>query len=568
MNESNIQNRGDIKTGYIFLLLGFFFLSYLLPLGAQDLVVPDETRYGEIPREMIASGDWIVPHLNGVRYFEKPALGYWVHAGSLMLFGQNNFGVRFPSAVAVGLSALLIFILVYRACRRGDEDGGFLAALAALVFMSCIEVFAVGNTAVLDNLLSLFLTGSIGAFFFASEADQGSWKERGLLLTAGILCALAFLTKGFLAFAVPVLTLVPYLVWQRRWRDILRMGWLPILTAALVSLPWAALIHMREPDFWHFFFWNEHIRRFFSDGAQHKESAGPFLLAAPALFFPWVLTVPAAIPGVGRRITRRGPAGRLVRLCACWLVLPFLFFSFSSGKLATYLLPCFPPFAVLVSFGLSHVFDRKWPGRLFQWAVAVCAAIFTLALLVFIYVQFLGPAENQIYSQSWKTITAVDSLLFYIILCAWAMKLPGGRRKILTFAMAPLLFFFSAHFLIPDSAVETKSPGPLLERNRTSVEKDAIVIADGYTVRSACWYLQRDDVYILGGAGELEYGFGYEDAPGRLLDIQSAADLIRRNPGRVVLVARIKIHPEWRDQLPEPVFRDASGPRGYEFWKY
>ena len=110
MNKLNIIKAINIKKGYAALLLAFFLLSYILPLGARDLVVPDETRYAEIPREMIAGGDWVVPNLNGLRYFEKPALGYWVHAGSLLLFGENNFAVRLPSALAVGLSALLIAV--------------------------------------------------------------------------------------------------------------------------------------------------------------------------------------------------------------------------------------------------------------------------------------------------------------------------------------------------------------------------------------------------------------------------------------------------------------------------
>ncbi|MFA7462340.1 MAG: phospholipid carrier-dependent glycosyltransferase, partial [Anaerovoracaceae bacterium] len=114
---------------YILLILSFFLLAYILPLGVRDLVVPDETRYGEIPREMIASGEWISPHLNGLRYFEKPVLGYWVHAGSLLMFGENNFAVRLPSALSVGLSALLIYVLVWRTSRRENEDGGFPAIL-------------------------------------------------------------------------------------------------------------------------------------------------------------------------------------------------------------------------------------------------------------------------------------------------------------------------------------------------------------------------------------------------------------------------------------------------------
>ena len=120
MNDLNTHNPA-IHKKFAFLLLIFFLFSYILPLGTRDLFVPDETRYGEIAREMIAGGDWVVPHLNGVRYFEKPVLGYWVHALSILLFGENNFAVRFPSALAVGLSALFIFLAVRRK-RPHDED--------------------------------------------------------------------------------------------------------------------------------------------------------------------------------------------------------------------------------------------------------------------------------------------------------------------------------------------------------------------------------------------------------------------------------------------------------------
>jgi 4-amino-4-deoxy-L-arabinose transferase len=86
-----------------------FLLLYLLPLGARPVVIPDEARYAEIPREMLASRDWVVPRLDGLRYFEKPVLGYWLNALSTALFGQNAFAMRLPSAVSTGLSALCLF---------------------------------------------------------------------------------------------------------------------------------------------------------------------------------------------------------------------------------------------------------------------------------------------------------------------------------------------------------------------------------------------------------------------------------------------------------------------------
>ena len=552
----------------ILLLLSFFLLAYILPLGVCDLVVPDETRYGEIPREMIASGEWISPHLNGLRYFEKPVLGYWVHAGSLLMFGENNFAVRLPSALSVGLSALLIYVLVWRTSRREDEDGGFPAILATLVFLSCFEVFGVGNTAVLDSLFSFFLTATITAFYFATESPPGSGQKKGYLFLAGLSCGLSFLTKGFLGFAVPVLAVAPYLVWQRRYADLLRMSWLPILTAILVSLPWSIAIHLREPDFWRFFFWNEHIRRFMADNAQHKESFWFFFLTAPGMFIPWVFMVPAAVPGIKTRLFEQGAAGRLLKFCLCWLVLPFLFFSFSNGKLLTYILPCFPPFAILIAFGLLHVLKKDTRSRLFQGGIVVNTILFSLILVAFLYVQLFGFNGFRPYSQAWKAVMVVNGLAYFVLFLVWAFRSRTTVSKTLLLGLSPLLLFFVVHFTIPDLTREVKSPGPILEQYAQGIDSKDIVISDENSIRAVGWYLKRNDVYLLGGTGELDYGMKYKDAAGRLLDMQTAVDLIQNNRGRTVLIARVKHIARWRDQLPQPVFQDQSGPEGYVIWKF
>jgi 4-amino-4-deoxy-L-arabinose transferase len=569
MNKLNIIKAINIKKGYAALLLAFFLLSYILPLGARDLVVPDETRYAEIPREMIAGGDWVVPHLNGLRYFEKPALGYWVHAGSILLFGENNFAVRLPSALAVGLSALLIYVLVRRVSHGEDEYDGFPAVLATLIFLSCFEVFGVGNTAVLDSLFSFFLTASITAFYFASEEQPGSGREKGFLLLAGLSCGLAFMTKGFLAFAVPVLGVVPYLVWQRRYSDLFRMSWLPILVAVLAALPWSIAIHLREPDFWRFFFWNEHIRRFMADNAQHKESFWFFFLTAPGMFVPWLFMVPAAVPGIKAQLFQRGAQGRLLRLCLCWLALPFLFFSFSNGKLFTYILPCFPPFAVLMAFGLSHVLKENAHNRLFQRGTLVSAVISGLILLAFLYVQFYGFNGFRPYAHPWKVMMVVNGLLFFILFSFWASRSQRWKDRALLFGMAPLLLFFVGHYTIPDLTIESKSPGLLLEGHKQDIADGDVIISDENSIRAVCWYFQRSDVFLIEGAGELDYGLSYKDAAGgRLLNIRSAVDLINRNRGKTVLIARVKNISRWRNQLPKPTFQDDSGAKGYVYWRF
>ena len=100
-----------------------FLLIYIVPLNVRPLVIPDETRYAEIGREMVETGDWIAPRLDGLRYFEKPVLGHWLNALSIKMLGENAFAVRLPSALAAGLSAMMLFFLVRR--FAGDASTAF-----------------------------------------------------------------------------------------------------------------------------------------------------------------------------------------------------------------------------------------------------------------------------------------------------------------------------------------------------------------------------------------------------------------------------------------------------------
>lgn len=160
------------------LLLLYLFI-YIYPLGYRPLAIPDETRYAEIPREMLATGDWITPRLNGLRYFEKPPMGYWLNAMSIALFGENEFAVRFPSALAAGITTLMVFLLALRISGRRR-----IAMAAAIIHMTFMEVYIVGVTSVLDNFLTLFLTAGIICFYLAATGSRSAPGESDIL--AGI----------------------------------------------------------------------------------------------------------------------------------------------------------------------------------------------------------------------------------------------------------------------------------------------------------------------------------------------------------------------------------------------
>jgi len=395
-------------------VIALFILLYILPLGVRPIVIPDESRYAEIPREMLASGDWVVPHLNGLRYFEKPVLGYWLNAASIIMFGENAFAIRFPSAVATGISALMVFLLVRR--FAGGYSAGIFAAVA---FLTCLEVFGIGTFSVLDSPLSMFLTAGMGFFLFAHmECSPGT---RRLYLTLfGIFCGLAFLTKGFIAFWVPAVAIVPFMMWGQRWKEVLRICWLPVVAAILVSLPWAVMIHLREPDFWRYFFWVEHVKRFISPGGgQHSNPFWFFIPIILAGALPWTVLIPAAILGI-RRTRFKDP---VIRFAICWFLFPFLFFSASRGKLGTYILPCFPPLVILITVGVRKYLEGRRRRAFIVGASFLCMAtgILAIALVVsqvtgFSGIKAYGPAET------WKWVIGAAGLIVWSGLVACSIR--------------------------------------------------------------------------------------------------------------------------------------------------
>jgi len=556
---------GKITAG---LLLSLFAILYLLPLQGHPLFIPDETRYAEIPREIVASGDWIVPRLNGLRYFEKPVMGYWLSAASLSIFGENRFAVRLPSALATGFTALLIFYL----CTTCFGKNSKLPWLTTFIYLSTLGVKAIATVAVLDTPFTLFLTATLILFFKASEEQAGSSKERLLLFSAGLLAGFAFLSKGFLAFAIPVLVVAPYLLWQHRWSDLLRMLVLPVIGAIIVSLPWALLIHQREPDFWNYFFWYEHVHRFLSEKAQHTEPFYYFLLVLPAMFMPWTMLLPAAISGmVKNREKQIGTKGRLLTFCLCWFLFPFLFFTASSGKLLTYILPCFPPLAILFSYAIIQYLESKQKKRIaIQWAIGILMGLMFLALLTLSGLQLFGPEHLWIFDRSWKWLLLVISISTMLLLLFSAFHNKQELQKIILFGISFTILLFAAQFTIPTQSLNRKAPGPFLSRHAANITADTYVITGQNVVRAVCWYFKRDNIYLLNSAGELSYGIEHKtNGPRRLLDIPQANAFIREHRGRVVLIVDLTTYNKyWQQLLPKPASVDSSGSKGYLFIRY
>jgi 4-amino-4-deoxy-L-arabinose transferase len=246
-----------------------------------------------------------------------------------------------------------------------------------------------------------------------------------------------------------------------------------------------------------------------------------------------------------------------------------LFFSLSRGKLLTYILPCFPPFAILLAFGLSQALTQNPRCRLFQRGVAASTALFGLVLVAFLGVQLVGIHGKPVFGQPWKVVMVVNGFIFFVLFGVWSILNQSAHTKLILFGLSPALLFLVVHFTVPDMVTMKKSPGPFLAEHKPGIAADTIIISEDDVIRATCWYLQRSDVYVLGrSGGELKEGMRYMDAKGRLLDLKSAVALINQNRGKTILIAKAKTLARLQNDLPRPVSQDQSGPSGYGLWKY
>jgi 4-amino-4-deoxy-L-arabinose transferase len=541
---------------FAFALAGLFVLLFLISLFGRPLFIPDEVRYAEIAREMIVHGNWIVPRLDGLLYFEKPPLGHWLNAMALFVFGENEFAVRVASALSAGGTALIGYFL-----SRSFFSSRRTALLTVFVYLTCFEVQVLGNFSVLDSILTVVLNGGIAAIVMAARADSRR-SETAWLVAGGAVLGLAFLAKGFLAFVVPGIVLGAWLLWERKFELILKRSWLAILAALVVVAPWAVAIHLQEPDFWRYFVVVEHLQRFAAENAQHKAPIYYYLVALPVVLFPWFFLIPAAFKG-GRSTTGDASRKSARSLLWLWLLLPFAFFSVASGKLITYILPCFLPFSMLLAHGLDPLLSGKTDGQ--KWVrigMGLVALAFLAGLIALLKVQ-LAPSAEAPY-ESWelgKFYAFVISLGIAVLLASLAAFSRHRARPILAagIAIAPLLL--TLQYVLPDEVMQHKAPGAFLERVGATLAPDTIVATNGSLVRAVTWHLKRDDVYVIQDKGETAYGLDAPDGEGRFLEPLELGRLIRDNAGRrdILIVCKNPCEPRTREHIPAGAETDSYG---------
>jgi 4-amino-4-deoxy-L-arabinose transferase len=534
------------RNGYIPLLLLAFVLAYLLPLASHGLWIPDETRYAQISQEMLHSGNWAAPHFMGLRYFEKPAAGYWMIALGQTLFGENLFGVRIASALSTGLSVLIAWLLARNLWN--DPRKSFACAL---LYMSFGLIAGQAGYANLDPQFSLWVNLSMLAFWLA----QSSTGHRRLSYWAllGVACGMGFMTKGFLAWLFPVLIALPYMVWQKRLGELIRFGCLAVIVAIAICLPWVLILHGREPDYWRFFFWHEHIRRFAADDAQHTQPIWFYLPILVVSCLPWAVLLPATIKQSWLD-KRQAHIGFLL----LWVLLPLAFLSISRGKLPTYIMPCLVPLALLMGHAIINLLQQGRLGAL-RLNGLLNALLGVVGLIALTWLQLKQPVYNQ---------EPVAKLLLIIVLSGWvlanALQILRPARAWASPALGIGLLVALLPNALPMATVLSKTPQLFIQQHEQELASSTSLLSNDLGAASSlAWTLKRSDVVFYNTVGELEYGLSYPEGDARKVDLNSVQAWMEqaRRKGSVGVVIRGAGDSEKQeiDLLPKDGKRFADG---------
>ena len=360
---------------WLWLLLAVFTLTWFTGLGFRPLSKTDEGRYAEISREMVVSGDWLTPRLNGLKYFEKPPLQYWTTAIAFKAFGFEEWAARLWTGLCGFASVLMTAWIAFR--LYGARVGLYAGAIAG----SSLSFFLMGHINALDMGFTAMLTGALACLIGANTTGSSQAQRRWMLLCWAAM-ALAVLSKGLAGLVLPGMVLVVYCLLARDLSTFTRAQWLwgPILFLIIAS-PWFIAVNRENPGFAEFFFIHEHFDRFAKDG--HRRN-GPIWYFVPQLLvglMPWT----ALLLGINPiRFFNTDSRFKPALLLLLWATLIFAFFSLSKSKLPSYIVPVFPALAVLMAKVFDDMQDEN-RRRFFFWMML----LIMLAIGLMIYTTYM-----------------------------------------------------------------------------------------------------------------------------------------------------------------------------------
>ncbi len=482
-------------------------LFFTFMLGNRPLSVPDEGRYVEIPREMVVTGDYLTPRLNGVKYFEKPVLFYWLEALSIKQFGLREFTLRLWPAVFALFGCLAVAVAGTRFFGRRS------GILAAVVLMTSLLYYGLSRAIILDMPVSILLTVSLLSFLIGTHAKSGI-KRRFAFWSFYACSALAVLTKGLIGIFIPAMVIGAWIVVLGEWR-IIKSMYLPsgLVIFLLIAAPWHILVSRANPEFFHFYFIQEHFLRYLTKMHGRYHPAWFFIPIVLLGLFPWSVFLVQAIRHSLPASWHERHEHREAIFLILWAGLVFLFFSASSSKLIPYILPVIPPLSILIGRYLADAWEsRGYPG--IQAGYHILLVVSVILAGAFLAAHALIPKENVhalgVYQYSLAITLAAGGI------AAWAFaRYRGLRYAFVATTVMSVLFLVQANAAAP--RVDTRSVKPLAMRIKPLLKPGDEVATYSTYYQDLPVYLERR-ITVVGWKGELEFGTTVEDTSAWMMD--------------------------------------------------
>lgn len=367
----------EVRSTWIVACVAFLWLS--ATTGLYPLLLPDEGRYVGVAWNMLAAGQYSVPRLDGLPFFHKPPLFYWITALSLNVFGANEWAARVSSVAGATLMVTLLFAFLKAYANQR------VAALAAIILLSQPLLFGASHYANLDMTVAGIITATVMAAAAAAFRLENGERHRAMLGLAYALAAAGFLAKGLIGIVLPGGIIVFWLLARRRWDLLRRMFWLPGLAIFLVvALPWMVAMQQRYPDFFDYYIVYQHVERFLEKGFNN---ARPFWFYVPVLLgltLPWSVQLWRL---ANKAWWKHGKDAAVRSLMLTWLLVVLVFFSLPTSKLVGYILPALAPLTYFIAEAVARSLGGpRSAGALkgFAWSLAISLAICVTAVAVMV----------------------------------------------------------------------------------------------------------------------------------------------------------------------------------------
>lgn len=482
-------------------MIPLLVLWFSLFLGNRPFASPDEGRYVEIPREMAATGDYVTPRLNGVKYFEKPPLFYWAQAAMIRLFGLQEWAMR--------LGCLLFGILgCVGTYLFGRRFYGQKAALAACLILSLSPLYyALSRLIILDMAVTTFVTLSLFSFLLTIHTPPG--RERRLWAWAFYACsAFGVLTKGLMALAISGPVILIWALSMRRWKD-LWPAYIPSgsLLFFAIAAPWHILAAIQNPEFAYKYFVVEHFLRYTT--SIHMRSQ-PLLFFVPVLLlglFPWVTLLWSAIRD---SLTSRfdGQQRGVTLFLLIWTGWTFGFFSVSNSKLVPYILPCFPPLALILGTYWNKI-HQKGNETAARQAILLFSSFTTFLSIAGLATLWSLPKLIDHKPYLWVDFTMLaGGFLFFTLLALLFLYQQKVRKALAMVPLTALILIISIIRLMPE--LQQPSVKPLAHIIQSLKKPEDIVGSYKAYFQDLPVYVNQT-VSVFDVKGELEFGCEVED---------------------------------------------------------